>query len=142
MTKMGRPTIYSEAIIALILNDLAHGVSIKKALANNGVWWESFRQWLNNPDYPKLRQLYTEAKADGIEWMMAETTEMSEQALAESQKENKAGRTNRDYVNMMRHHINLQQFRASKLAPRVYGNKDQLEISGVDGGDIKVSFEK
>tara|TARA_R100001463_G_scaffold99011_1_gene153493 strand:- start:397 stop:825 length:429 start_codon:yes stop_codon:yes gene_type:complete len=142
MTKTGRPTIYSEELINQILNDLAHGVSIKKALSNHGVWWESFRQWLNNPDYPDLRKRYTEAKADGIEWMMAETTELSEKALAESKEENKAGRTNRDYVNMMRHHINLQTFRAGKLAPRVYGNKDQLEISGVDGGEIKVSFEK
>ena len=142
MTKTGRPTIYSEELINQILNDLAHGVSIKKALSKHGVWWESFRQWLNNPDYPDLRRKYTEAKADGIEWMMAETTELSEKALAESKEENKAGRTNRDYVNMMRHHINLQTFRAGKLAPRVYGNKDQLEISGVDGGEIKVSFEK
>ena len=142
MTKTGRPTIYSEELINKILNDLAHGVSIKKALSKHGVWWESFRQWLNNPDYPDLRRKYTEAKADGIEWMMAETTELSEKALAESKEENKAGRTNRDYVNMMRHHINLQTFRAGKLAPKVYGNKDQLEISGVDGGEIKVSFEK
>ena len=73
---------------------------------------------------------------------MAETEELSSEALEEARKENKAGRTNRDFVNMMRHYINLQTFRASKLAPKVYGNKDQLEISGVDGGEIKVSFEK
>ena len=142
MEKTGRPSKYSEELIDKIMNELAHGVSIKKALKKHDVHWESFRQWLNNPDYPDLRKRYTEAKADGIEWMMAETTELSEKALAESKEENKAGRTNRDYVNMMRHHINLQTFRASKLAPRVYGNKDQLEISGVDGGEIKVSFEK
>ena len=140
--EQGRPSKYSEELIDKIMNDLAHGISIKKALKNHQVYWESFRQWLNNPKYPDLRKRYTEAKADGIEWMMAETTELSEKALAESKEENKAGRTNRDYVNMMRHHINLQTFRASKLEPRVYGNKDQLEISGVDGGEIKVSFEK
>ena len=140
--EQGRPSKYSEELIDKIMNDLAHGISIKKALKNHQVYWESLRQWLNNPKYPDLRKRYTEAKADGIEWMMAETTELSEKALAESKEENKAGRTNRDYVNMMRHHINLQTFRASKLAPRVYGNKDQLEISGVDGGEIKVSFEK
>ena len=71
-----------------------------------------------------------------------EGEELSSKALEEAKDENKAGRTNRDFVNMMRHHINLQTFRASKLAPRVYGNKDQLEISGIHGGEIKVSFEK
>tara|TARA_R100001530_G_scaffold133603_1_gene107238 strand:- start:3635 stop:4063 length:429 start_codon:yes stop_codon:yes gene_type:complete len=142
MEQKGRPSKYSDELIDKILNDLAHGISIKKALKNQGVWWESFRQWLNNPDYPNLRKRYSDAKADGIEWMMAETEELSSKALEEAKDENKAGRTNRDFVNMMRHHINLQTFRASKLAPRVYGNKDQLEISGIDGGEIKVSFEK
>ena len=140
MEKIGRPSIKTDELINKIMNDLAHGVSIKKALKNNGVHWESFRQWLGKDS--DLRKRYTESKADGIEWMMAETEELSAKALEESKEENKAGRTNRDYVNMMRHHINLQTFRASKLAPRVYGNKDQLEISGVDGGEIKVSFEK
>jgi len=140
MEQKGRPSIKSDELIDKILNDLAHGISIKKALKNQGVWWESFRQWLGKD--PELRKRYTEAKADGIEWMMAETEELSSKALEEAKDENKAGRTNRDFVNMMRHHINLQTFRASKLAPRVYGNKDQLEISGIDGGEIKVSFEK
>ena len=140
MEKTGRPSKYSDELIDKILNDLAHGISIKKALKNHGVWWESFRQWLNKD--PNLRKRYTDAKADGIEWMMAETEELSSKALEEAKDENKAGRTNRDFVNMMRHYINLQTFRASKLAPRVYGNKDQLEISGIDGGEIKVSFEK
>tara|TARA_Y100001963_G_scaffold148727_1_gene227080 strand:- start:4591 stop:5013 length:423 start_codon:yes stop_codon:yes gene_type:complete len=140
MEKTGRPSIKSDELIDKILNDLAHGISIKKALKKHNVWWESFRQWLGKDS--DLRKRYTEAKADGIEWMMAETEELSSKALEEAKDENKAGRTNRDFVNMMRHHINLQTFRASKLAPRVYGNKDQLEISGIDGGEIKVSFEK
>ena len=68
--KLGRPSKYSTTIVKNILNRLARGEAIRNVVKDEGIDWETWRQWLIKK--PGLANEYARAKQDGVEWSMSD----------------------------------------------------------------------
>ena len=62
--KKGRPTKYSKSIVKDILDKLSRGISIRDAVKECGITWQSWRNWILKDE--KLREGYIKAKELGI----------------------------------------------------------------------------
>jgi transposase len=66
----GRPPKFNQSRNAIkrILEALATGESIRKAIAKENLSWNTFRKWMN--EKPELREQYEQAKSDGIHYTL------------------------------------------------------------------------
>jgi len=132
--KQGRPTKYSKTLIKKILERLAKGEPIRNAVVDEGITWSTFRNWLRSKD--GLREQYSLAKSDGIEWSMGDVETIAMQTVSRA-REKKADISEVKAVSELIRH---RQWKAQKLFPRVYGDKTQMEVSGGDKA-IQISWE-
>ena len=133
--KQGRPTKYSKKLIKKILERLAKGEPIRNAVKDEEISWATFRSWLiTNKD--GLRQQYTLAKQDGIEWSIGDLETIAMQTVSRS-RDKKADISEVKAVSEL---IKHRQWKAQKLFPRVYGDKTQMEVSGGDKA-IEIKWE-
>ena len=68
--KKGRPTKYSKSIVKEILDKLSRGISIRDAVKECGITWQSWRNWILKDE--KLREGYIKAKELGIEYIIGD----------------------------------------------------------------------
>lgn len=119
---VGRPSSYSEEIAELICERLINGESLLKITKSKGMPSRSaIHRWCRaNPDFAArcahAREEGTHFLVDKIEEMADDTTELNYQ----SQKVK----------------IAVAQWRAEKIAPRIYGPRVSTEVSG--GATINV----
>jgi len=87
---MANKTKYSKELIDLIMTDLAQGISIKNTLKTHSLSWECFRKWLLNVNkYPKLREMYSQAKSDGIEYCLSDAQNLINSAVEDARHKEK-----------------------------------------------------
>ena len=79
---MAAHTKYTKELVDTVLQELAVGKSIREALKTVDVSWEIWRQWLNKKT--GLRESYSQAKEDGIEYSMAEVDQVAKDAVKKS----------------------------------------------------------
>ena len=109
---MAAKTKYTKELVDTVLHELAVGKSIREALKTVDVSWEIWRQWLNKKT--GLRELYSIAKEDGIEYSMADVDKVAKDAVK------KSGETKMDMANVkaIDTFIKHKQWMVSKLAAR------------------------
>ena len=119
----GRPSLYSEEIAERVINGLMEGLSLIKICEQDGIptrrtimnWWET------KPDFytkcARARILQADLMDDMILYLIAATT--PESAPADRVK------------------LAALTWRASKLAPKKYGNKLDLTHADPDGLSVK-----
>ena len=137
-------TKYSKKLIDDICLDLANGKSIKASLAprhpdKSRPTWESFRKWLiNTKKYPKLREYYSQAKQDGIEYQLSDASELITESVKDSKLKDK---TDLGSTHLVKEFISLAKWRAERLKPRVYGKNDiNLKHSGDPAAPLIVKW--
>ncbi len=133
---MAAKTKYTKELVDTVLQELAVGKSIREALKTVDVSWEIWRQWLNKKT--GLRELYSQAKEDGIEYSMADVDKVAKDAVR------KSGETKMDMANVkaIDTFIKHKQWMASKLAARKYGDRQSLEIGNMKDQSFSIKWDK
>lgn len=122
--RLGRPSSYSADMALYICEQLVTGRSLRSICAEDDVPDATtvFR-WLDSVE--SFRSQYARAREIQASVLAAETIEIADAA------------TNEDY-NTARLRVDARKWYASKLAPKVYGDKVTTEVTGADGGAIRV----
>lgn len=133
---IGRPRKFlNEDLKTKVLNHIANGFSIKKACKAEGVdsapFWTEVRR-----DEEFLTQ-YREAKEAAAILYAEEALEIADESEADSFYDDD-GKLVVNYEHIQRAKLRIEQRRwmASRLALRLYGDKQQMEVSGKDGAPI------
>lgn len=113
-----------ENILNSIFKDIENGLSTRKAILNNSISFETFFKWIDeNEDkakqYARAKELGIEAKFDSISEDYNETPQL-----------NSFGSVDSAWVQMQRLKIDAKKWELSKLAPKKYGDKLEVEQNG------------
>ena len=131
--KKGRPTKYSKSIVKDILDKLSRGISIRDAVKECGITWQSWRNWILKDD--KLKDAYVRSKELGIEYVIGDIDKRIENAL-DKQK------ISMSEVKLLEVYSKNMQWKAGKLAPKYYGTEKQtLSITSDDDKKIEISWQ-
>ena len=138
--KMGRPSIYSEELVTRIFRRMSRGESLTRILRDDGmpnisVIWD----WLDKPiapDFParyaRARELQAHALIDGI-FDVADDARNDFEVGPNGEKI-----VVHEHINRSRLRVDTRKWYASKVLPKIYGEKIAAEITGANGGAIKV----
>lgn len=122
--RLGRPSSYSADMALYICEQLAIGRSLRAICAEDGAPdAKTIFRWLDSQE--TFRQQYARARELQAERLAAETVEIADAA------------SNEDY-NTARLRVDARKWYASKLAPKVYGDRITTEVTGADGGPVQV----
>lgn len=141
----GRPTKYTDKLADEICDDLAIGVSIRKVCVKVGISVSMFFRYMEDHEYfreqyRRAKDLYGELAADDMQdiaddgrndWM--ERLDKEDQPIGWV--------LNGEHVQRSRLRIDTRKWTAERLRPKVYGNKQQHEHTGPDGGDIPIAYK-
>tara|TARA_R100000329_G_scaffold35025_1_gene32808 strand:- start:563 stop:994 length:432 start_codon:yes stop_codon:yes gene_type:complete len=135
----GRPPKYNQSRNAVkrILEALAVGESIRKAIAKENLSWNTFRKWMN--EKPELREQYEQAKSDGIHYTL-DQVEVDIKELVVKANDKTA---NLNSIKAMDILVKHKQFLASKLSPRTFGtDRQQLSLTNNKGEKFSIEWSK
>lgn len=144
--KMGRPTDYSDELADRVCSEIATtSRSLKKICADNPDFpgESTLRAWLRIHEY--FQEKYVKAKRDQADYMVEECLDIADDGTNDTiTKTNKNGEeyevANSEWVQRSRLRVDTRKWYASKLAPKLYGEKITQEITGKDGGAINAAF--
>ena len=138
--KMGRPSIYSEELVTRIFHRMSRGESLTRILRDDGmpdmaqIW-----RWLDKPisedfraKYARARELQAHALVDGI----FDVADDARNDFAVGPNGEKI--VVHEHINRSRLRVDTRKWYASKVLPKIYGEKIAAEITGANGGAIKV----
>lgn len=122
MRKPGRPSLYTPELAAKICERLADGESLRAICKEEG-WPDAntVRRWLI--EHEAFRAQYASARTDQAEGYAAEIVE-----IADTDKDPQRARVR----------VDARKWVASKLLPKVYGEKLAHEVTGAAGGPIVI----
>ena len=133
--KKGRPTKYSKSIVKDILDKLSRGISIRDAVKECNITWQSWRNWMLKDDTGKLKDSYVRAKELGIEYIIGDIDKRIENALDED-------KISMAKCKLLEVYSKQMQWKAGKLAPKMYGTEKQtLSITSDDDKKIEISWQ-
>lgn len=118
---IGRPSKFSQELAEKICEQIAHGKSLRAICAEDDMPSTStVCKWLNeNQDFSEQ---YARARDRQADYFFEEIIEISDSVEAESASVAKA-----------RLQIDARKWAVSKLAPKKYGEKTELDVKSSDG---------
>lgn len=121
---MGRPSDYSQDVAAVICQRLTEGESLRKICADEAMPDRStVLRWLeSHEDFAAIHARARESQADYMDDLILDT------ANASTPESSPADRVK----------IGAYQWRAERLKPKKYGPRLTAELTGPDGGPIRV----
>lgn len=136
---MGRPSAYSGDIAAIICERIADGNSLRTICAEDGMPNKAtVLRWISSND--AFRDQYARAREAQADALFDEILAIADAPLiGEKIKIDKDGNkeiTRGDMIEHRRLQVDTREWMASKLQPKKYGDKQQLEHSGVDGAPL------
>ncbi len=112
------PILYTDDQVTAVCEEIASGLSLRKALKEVGIAGKtSFLTWLDN--HPDHKEQYARARRDQAHNFADDIVEISDEETMTSEMAQR---------NRLR--VDARKWVASKLLPKVYGDKQALEISG------------
>jgi hypothetical protein len=121
----GRPSIFSDALASLICERISSGQSLREICRTKGMpHLDTVRQWLIGK--PEFSAQYARAREEQADTLADEVV-----AIADSVAREKSGTK----VQAARLRVDARKWKASKLRPKVYGEKLEL------GGDVDVNHK-
>jgi len=126
MAEKGRPTKYTEAIAEQICDDIAH--------SNKGLFWickskdeypsaKVVYDWIER--YEDFRNKYARARELQAEFLADEIIDIADDTSNDTLIHEKTGAeyANSEWINRSRLKVDARKWKASKLAPKKYGDK-------------------
>lgn len=136
----GRPSDYSEELGALICGRLADGESLRQICSSEEVPDKAtVLRWI--PKHPEFRDQYARAREMQSEHWADEILEIADDGTNDwVERENKDGSTfeaiDHEHIARSRLRVDSRKWLMSKLAPKKYGEKVDLQHTGKDGGPL------
>lgn len=144
----GRPSSYTEEIADKICQGLADARSLRSICLDVDMPSQSmvFR-WLADERYASFRERYMrarEAQADAIfDEMLDIADDGSNDWMERTRDDGSTYETlNGEHIQRSKVRIETRKWMAGKLAPKKYGEKQSLELSGPEGGPVQVQAVK
>lgn len=136
----GRPSLYSDELADDICKEIADGKSLRSICAKNGMPDKStvFR-WLADNEF--FRDQYARAREEQADHYADEIIEIADDSsrdivIGDDGKEI----INHEHIARARLRVDARKWKASKLAPKKYG--DKVAHVGGDDGDAPIKFER
>lgn len=119
--KLGRPTDYTKDMADKICEKISGGLSLRAICAEAGMPARGtvYRWLIENADF---QDQYTRAREKQADYFAEEIIEIADSAVAESAAVSKA-----------KLQIDARKWAASKIAPKKYGDKTELDVKSSDG---------
>lgn len=151
---MARPRKHDRPkIVKDICAKIASGQLVKDACAEHGIDSAMLRQW--TAAEPRLATLYARAREDQAHALAEQAVEIANgadeegaarvaemvEAVHGAEEEDKAQvlrALTREAVQRDKLRVDTRKWMASKIAPRMYGEKITTELTGEGGGPVKV----
>lgn len=119
--KLGRPTDYTKDMADKICEKIANGRSLRSICAEDGVPpMKTIYRWLEANE--EFRHQYARARDKQADYFAEEIIEIADSAEAESAAVAKA-----------KLQIDARKWAASKIAPKKYGDKQEIDVKSSDG---------
>jgi hypothetical protein len=139
---MGRPSDYSPETGLSICAELSVGKSLRQICSADEMpdrstvfrWLEKHREFRDQ--YARAREAQTEYWADEI----LEIADDGSNDWMERQRHNGESETvvDHEHINRSRLRVDSRKWLMSKLAPKKYGDKVDLQHTGADGGPVQI----
>ena len=120
-----------------VFEQLALGKSVKSVLDDKNLSYEGLRKLMRKK--PKIRQLYEEAKEDGIDYLLSNNIDMLNKTVDEFKAN---GKGDLAITNLLKEITNLNRWKASKLLPKYNDNAQKLQLSNADNKLLIVKWAK
>ena len=139
---MGRPSEFTQEIADAICERIASGVSLRSIVeaddmpaASTVFKWLSERETFSE-QYARAR----EAQADALFDEMLDIADdaRNDWMVSRGEDENESWRLNGEHIQRSKLRLEARKWMASKLQPKKYSDKHQVELSGADGGPVQV----
>lgn len=119
--KLGRPTDYTKDMADKICEKISGGLSLRAICAEAGMPARGtvYRWLIENADF---QDQYARAREKQADYFAEEIIEIADSAEAESAAVSKA-----------KLQIDARKWAASKIAPKKYGDKSELDVKSGDG---------
>ena len=119
--KLGRPTDYTKDMADKICEKISGGLSLRAICAEAGMPARGtvYRWLIENADF---QDQYTRARDKQADYFAEEIVEIADSAEAESAAVAKA-----------KLQIDARKWAASKIAPKKYGDKQEIDVKSSDG---------
>lgn len=136
----GRPTDYSEELVASICARISSGESLRSICRDPEMpSAASVFLWLSK--YKQFSEQYAKATEERAEALFDEMFEIADDSQNDTYvDENGNTRTNSEVVARSRLRVDVRKWALSKMIPKKYGDKIQAEHTGADGGPIQNSL--
>lgn len=119
--KLGRPTDYTKDMADKICEKIANGRSLRSICAEDGMPpMKTIYRWLEANE--EFRHQYARARDKQADYFAEEIIEIADSAEAESAAVSKA-----------KLQIDARKWAASKIAPKKYGDKQEIDVKSSDG---------
>lgn len=143
---MSRPCEYDEAIFTELLTRLASGETLL-AICNSEDRFpdpSTIRRWVVN-DLNGCSARYTRAREEQVHAMIDETISISDDSRRDTVTRRTASgeeyeAPDNEWINRSRLRVDTRKWLASKIVPKIYGDKTAHEVSGPDGSPLTVSW--
>ena len=126
---------YDQATLSDIFEQLALGKSVKSVLDEKKLSYEGLRKLMRKK--PKIRQLYEEAKEDGIDYLLSNNIDILNKTVEEFKAN---GKGDLAITNLLKEITNLNRWKASKLLPKYNDNVKKLELANADNKPLIVKW--
>jgi hypothetical protein len=120
-----------------VFEQLALGKSVKSVLDDKNLSYEGLRKLMRKK--PKIRQLYEEAKEDGIDYLLSNNIDLLNKTVDEFKAN---GKGDLAITNLLKEITNLNRWKASKLLPKYNDNAQKLQLSNADNKPLIVKWSK
>ena len=127
----GRPTIYTRELADKICERLSKGETLKSICRDKGMPDDrTVRIWALN-DYQGFYPRYATARQLGLDAMADQLLEIADDGSGDITYDAQGNRlVNGEHINRSRLRVNTRKWYLSKLAPKRYGEKVDLNVGG------------
>lgn len=136
---MARPSSFSPEVADEICERLAEGESLRTICAGEGMPYRGtvFR-WLASDE--KFRLQYAHARDAQADTLADEIVDIADDGTRDTYLDADGNeKTNQDVIARSRLRVDARKWVASKLKPKVYGDRTTTAITGADGGPVQVA---
>jgi hypothetical protein len=138
--KRGRPSIFTQELAAEICRRISEGESLRQVCRDESMpSTTTVMRWARTD--ADFRKQYAQAREDLLEHWAEEINEISDDGSNDwMDRELANGHIERvldhEHVSRSKLRVDTRKWLLSKLAPRVYGDRGSLELTGKDGAPL------